>query len=175
MTPETRHRLVGLVLLGVIGAILSSLLFRSPDQVRVALDLDIPDPPRVARMDLSPPVTERQLETAREEIRQAAEDVVVAAEEQPRGESLPASGTSPAAWAVQVASFAEARNAEALAVRLRNAGYSAYVRDVEADGRVLHRVLLGPGLSRADAERTRERVRADVRFKLQGLVVPWSL
>lgn len=175
MTPETRYRLVGLVLLMVIAAIVASLLFRSPDQMRVALDLEIPAPPPVPEMDLSPPVTDRQLDEARADIEQAAEDVVAAAQEQPKDESLPAPGTKPAAWAVQVASFADAGNAEALATRLRDAGYSAYVRAVEGDERLLHRVLLGPDLSRSEAEVVRDRVRADNRFKLQGLVVPWSL
>lgn len=175
MTPELRHRLIGLVLLAAIAALLAMLLFRSPEQVRVALDLEIPDPPPVARMDTSPPVSEEQVESAREEIAQASEEAVEAAQSQPEGESLPAPGAKPGAWAVQVASFAEEDNADALAVRLRDAGYPAYVRTVKGEQGMLHRVLLGPDLSKEDAERTRRKVRTDSRFKLQGLVVPWSL
>lgn len=175
MTPETRHRLIGLVLLVAIATLLAVLLFRSPEQVRVALDLEIPEPPTVPQMDMSPPVSEQQRETAREEIGQASEDVVEAAQSRPEGESLPAPGAKPGAWAVQVASFAEESNADSLATRLREAGYPAYVRRVEGEQGVLHRVLLGPDLNKEDAERTRRKVRTDSRFKLQGLVVPWSL
>lgn len=64
----------------------------------------------------------------------------------------------PAAWAVQVASFSSRDNARQLTARLREAGYHAFVDEVERDGRVLVRVRVGPEILKSAAADTAKAV-----------------
>ena len=79
MDPQTRHRIIGVVLLCVLAALVTPVIFRSPDQVRVALDMDLPPPPDVEPISLSPVVTDDEIEQADEAIDQAREDIAEAA------------------------------------------------------------------------------------------------
>lgn len=61
-------------------------------------------------------------------------------------------------WVVQVGSFSHRDNAVAERERLRAAGFPAFLERTEAEGRVLHRVKVGPELDRRAAERLKERL-----------------
>lgn len=177
MEAQVRHRLIGVLLLLIIAAILTPVLFRTPDQVRVALDMEIPEPPAVPDLSFEPVVQERELEVASAGIQAAREEVVAAAEQEVQDEAASGAtaGPLPAGWAVQVASLSQQEGADNLAQRLRDAGYSAYIRQARQDSRVLYRVLIGPELERSTAEQARDQVLRDKRFKLDGLVLPYSL
>lgn len=179
MQPRTRERLVGMMLLVLLAAILSPFIFRSPEEVRVALDMDIPEAPEVELPSLDPVVTERELEQARDDIDEAHEQVVEVAEENPDREPLDMASDKqpavPSGWVVQVGSFASEQAARDLDTRLRKEDYNAYVRRVEQDGDVLYRVFVGPELSRTAADRLRDRLASDTRFKLSGFVTPYRL
>jgi rare lipoprotein A len=59
------------------------------------------------------------------------------------------------AWSVQVGAFADIRNAERLEERLRRDGFRPVaVKRVEAGGRSLYRVFVGPFVSREEADET---------------------
>lgn len=72
-------------------------------------------------------------------------------------------------WFVQVGSFSQQANAEALRDRLRGADYAAFVESSTVEGRTKHRVKVGPEMDRARAERKRDEIRSQ--FDLQGIVV----
>ena len=75
-------------------------------------------------------------------------------------------------WAVQVASFAEADNAEGLRTRLREDGYEAFISTVKTDDIVLNRVAVGPLL---DAERARSlRDELSARYAVQARLMAFS-
>ncbi|VFN07767.1 MAG: DedD protein [Candidatus Kentron sp. G] len=74
------------------------------------------------------------------------------------------------AWAVQVGSFSEQRNALGLRDRLRAKGYRAFVKSIKADGNT--RVFVGPALRRDDALRAHEKLYSDLNIK--GLVIRYS-
>ena len=57
-----------------------------------------------------------------------------------------------------------------LVKRLKDAGFRAYTETESRDGKLLHRVMVGPEIRKEDAEQTRERLANDSRFKLDGLV-----
>jgi DedD protein len=88
------------------------------------------------------------------------------------GPALDADG-APIAWSVQLASFADAANAERLRTELRDDGFEAYVTASEEGGRALHRVAVGPQLD-ADAVR-RLRDQLAERYDLEGMVVRFTL
>ncbi len=56
-------------------------------------------------------------------------------------------------WAVQVASFARGDNAQALRDELRGQGYEGFLSSAKRDGEVWTRVLVGPFLDKAEAQR----------------------
>ncbi len=56
-------------------------------------------------------------------------------------------------WAVQVASFARGDNAQALRDELRSQGYEGFLSTAKRDGEVWTRVLVGPYLDKAEAQR----------------------
>lgn len=73
------------------------------------------------------------------------------------------------AWVVQLASFSDAGNAEALRDRLRARGYSAFIRSVYGEPGTVTRVYVGPELERDRARESVEALERDT--KLRGIVV----
>jgi len=177
---HTRHRLIGLVLLLVLAAIITPIIFRSPEQVRVALDMDIPDPPDITPVSLSAVVTDDELEQAQEQIEAAREQVVEVGEAalaqpakaQPGELQL---AEIPSGCTVQVVALSSRDAATTLEKKLRDASYSAYTRESASDGQALFRVFVGPELERHRCDDLKTRLARDIRFKLNGLVVPYSL
>lgn len=178
MQLRTRQRLVGLLLLGVLAAILAPLLLRTPTEVRLALDMDIPEMPDLPELQEKPELTSERQEMVLEEVEQARAEVLDAAEEQGDTATLDIPSTTkittPTAWVVQVGSFSSEQLANELAVRLRDKGYPAYVRKQQEE-QGLYRVLVGPELARADADELKYRLSKDSRFKLNGFVAPYDL
>lgn len=77
--------------------------------------------------------------------------------------------TSPAAWAAQLGSFAERRNALVLRNRLRAKGYPAFTESVAGEQGEVTRVLVGPEPTRARTVATIEALTRDT--GLDGFVV----
>jgi DedD protein len=79
----------------------------------------------------------------------------------------PATGTT--AWAVQVGSFSQRKNAEALRNKLLESGYRAYVMSFETNGKTVVRVRVGPELVRAEADQLQKKLQKEL--SLQTMVV----
>lgn len=65
------------------------------------------------------------------------------------------------AWAVQLGAFSTREKAEGLVAELRRRGYTAFFLEHRADGRILHRVRVGPEQDRARAAAIADRLRKD--------------
>ncbi|ASK33995.1 SPOR domain-containing protein [Alloalcanivorax mobilis] len=203
MDVKSRQRLIGFLLLLLLAAILVPLVLRSPDEVRVALDMSIPEPPALEEPEVAPVIsdderqqTDQQISEQRQSVADAG-DLAAAdqgadrarqpsadATPEPQAEPAPQARPEPAAEAeptadpdnpspaftVQVASFSDRANADALTARLKEAGYNAYARAVQQDGNTWQRVFVGPEIKRDRAEALRQRLADDKRFALQGLV-----
>lgn len=76
---------------------------------------------------------------------------------QPEAQPAPASDGP---WTVQVGSFSQSANAQALQRRLEAEGFEPFVSRVVTDAGTMHRVRVGPVPQRDAAERLLERVRA---------------
>jgi DedD protein len=192
---------IGLLLLLLLAAILAPLVLRTPEQVRLALDMSIPEAPRISEPDIAPVVseeeqaaTDRQIDEEQQQVAAAEPKPQVAtpaAEQEPQAEEEPSAQKTPSAqekppaeeqpqpaaqdapqpgFTVQVASFSDVANAQALVARLRDAGYSAYHREVRQDGNTWQRVFVGPEIKRERAEALRQRLADDKAFALEGLV-----
>ena len=86
----------------------------------------------------------------------------------------PAPTTKPAAsgtgYAVQLAAYSKAADANALRDKLRAAGFSAFTEVVDTDKGSLTRVRVGPVLNRAEADQLKAQVKSKV--GLDGIVRP---
>ncbi|WP_415028371.1 SPOR domain-containing protein [Alloalcanivorax venustensis] len=178
---RTRQRVIGLLLLLLLAAILAPLVLRTPEQVRLALDISIPEAPRISEPEIAPVVseeeqaaTDRQIDEEQQQVAAAEPEPRVAppvVEEEPSEAPQPAAQDTPQpGFTVQVASFSDVANAQALVARLREAGYSAYHREVRQDGNTWQRVFVGPEIKRERAEALRQRLADDKAFALEGLV-----
>ncbi len=71
----------------------------------------------------------------------------------------PAPAAAPG-WIVQLGSFANQKNAQALAEKLRDAGFQGYLLPLQRDGKTLFRVRVGPASeARSGAEKLAARLR----------------
>lgn len=193
MDKQLKQRIIGGLLLLLLAAIITPLLLRTPEEVRVALDMSIPPPPTLPQMAIEPVVDQAEQDMALAEIEQDRDTVRRAGEEYeqrardaeapvpPAVAEAPAVVAEPPAavqdpppltgWAVQVGSYSSADSASGQAQQLRDAGYRAFTRTVEQGGQTLHRVFAGPELERAAAVALRERLASDAGLRVQGLVV----
>lgn len=82
---------------------------------------------------------------------------------------MPDAPKEPSGWVVQVGSFGDSDNAFGLRDRLREAGFTAFVEEVTADGDRVYRVRVGPEQEEGLAEDLKKRLAAEV--DLDGLVM----
>jgi len=196
---RTRQRIIGIVLLLVLAAVLAPFVFRSPEQIRNALDMQIPDQPEMTAVNVEPVVSADMESAAAERIQSERQAVKEAAEEQLHAETdsteksaevaredsqtAPLADDAPvpppadqddgpvlAGFVVQVGSYSSADNAAGMVDKLKAAGYRAYSETDSHQGKVVHRVMVGPEIHKKDAERTRQQLADDSRFGFKGLV-----
>ena len=75
----------------------------------------------------------------------------------------------PGGWAVQVASFTNQTDAQALRTRLQQLGYAGYVQEVTSTTGTLWRVCAGPVVNRQAAERLRDGIAGSLH--ISGMLV----
>lgn len=75
------------------------------------------------------------------------------------------------AWIVQLGSFTEEDNAQALNKKLRTAGYPSFVEPLKRDGKVSYRVRVGPEIKRSEADMLLKKLKE--KMQLDGIVVSY--
>lgn len=165
-----KQRMVGALVLVALAVIFLPMLFSRPDDVRqVVVDAPpMPATPVMVPTDLEPvvvpepePLPEDPL-TSSESMPSGSQTASIQATDQPVVTTPPEktsevrldANTLPVTWSVQLASLASKSSAEALQQKLRSKGYNAYVRSFEGK----NRVLVGPVVERAEAERLRDQL-----------------
>ena len=185
-----RYRITGLLFLGVLAAIVGPLLFDgeglpSPPAVELTGEPILTQAEIQAREEAllptapppAPPLEGLdELEAASAVLRDAVDDLQFDQRQpaqRPAEPELAPLADDTRVFAVQVGSFAEAGNAEQLKARLRNAGYEAFLSTAGVAGRELTRVVVGPYLSRAQADTDRADItrRFDLDAKLMGMLL----
>ena len=79
----------------------------------------------------------------------------------------------PTGWSVRLGLFSNADNAAVLLERLQNAGYRAYIRQIESDEGQLRGVFVGPWLNRELSAGYQSSLQRE--FQLAGIVVPYEM
>jgi len=72
-------------------------------------------------------------------------------------------------WTVQVGSFGSESNARGLRDKIRKNGFSAFVDSVRVNGKLNHRVRVGPAADKDKANRLKKRLQNEM--SLKGLVI----
>ncbi len=75
------------------------------------------------------------------------------------------------AWIVQLGSFTEEDNAQALNKKLRTAGYPSFVEPLKRDGKISYRVRVGPEIKRSEADSLLKKLKE--KMQLDGIVVSY--
>lgn len=73
------------------------------------------------------------------------------------------------AWVVQLGSFATKVNADKLNLRLRKAGFPAFVEPLKQGDKIVYRVRVGPELLRSDADKLLAAIKS--KLELEGIVL----
>ncbi len=79
----------------------------------------------------------------------------------------------PSGWSVRLGLFSNADNAAILLERLQEAGYRAYMREIESDEGLLRGVFVGPWLDRQLSAGYQSSLQEE--FQLAGIVVPYEM
>lgn len=126
------------------------------------------------------PIQQNTTETVGRNDAAAMEPPLLALAVKARGESRPAKapaktvavGSKPGpVWMVQVAAFAQKKDAEALATDLRALGYDAFTQPAEVDAKIWHRVRVGKIPNRKDAVELQKTLKANNKFEQAFLAV----
>lgn len=172
-----KQRIVGAVVLVALAVIFLPMLFSRPDEQRQVV-VDAPPIPKTPEMVAikQEPVIVPEAEPLPEEP-QSLDPAPPAAPSGSASTTVAVSSAAvapvsrldanslPVTWSVQLASLATRESAEELQKKLRSKGYNAYVRSV--DGK--NRVLVGPVVDRAEADRLRDLLGRQM--ELKGFVV----
>ncbi len=174
MEVQVRERLVGALVLVAIVVLFVPALLKGPRRTAEPESVPAQQSVEVDLRDLELPAQEDRLvpepEQALPEALPVAESTALPAPAQ-KPDPQPDTDRAPpakapvtagqAAWAVQLGAFSARDKAESLVRDLRQRGYSAFVLEYRAKGKVLHRVRVGPEQDRARADAIADRLRKD--------------
>lgn len=96
-----------------------------------------------------------------EELSASVPRAETAAPVRPARANRPAAAAESPAWAIQLGAFSNRDSADKLVSDLRRRGYSAFVLEYRATGKVLYRVRVGPEQDRKRAEEIAARLGKD--------------
>ncbi len=186
MDQSLKQRLVGVVVITALAAIFVPMLFDDPveDRDQTISELGIPPSPVASyEQDIEPAQTsvEEVLELPEPDYVLAESDLEevniqpepAAKQQQPvpaqvkppskQTSSKPVNRQPPPAlvrWVIQVGSFSEQKNADALKDKLIKQGFNAFVDTVETkQNKTLYRVKVGPELDKQRAEQTQAKLK----------------
>jgi len=176
---KTKQRLVGILVLLAILSIFLPVLFHTsrpvaetqlsvkvplkppePSVILPAPQLEQKKPEVVVKVAPKPPEPSVTLPVLNKVPDKAAKTKTFASEQKTRKElSLKSLLTTPEAWVIKVGSFADKANADRLQEKLRHNGFDAYSRSIiNAQGKRLQRVYVGPEISLKKVKQLREKL-----------------
>ncbi len=156
MKPANRQRIIGLGLLCLLLAILVPWATNVPDDLQHQLDDEIPQPPKVEWLTLASPISEAEHAQVAANIAKQREQAVKETVDNKAGDKTAALR----AYALQLKQFDSLEKARQVQQALKDAGYSAFIRQV-AEQFVLY---AGPELELARLKALQKRLLADEQF-----------
>jgi len=201
MEQKLKERLVGAAVLVAVAVIFIPIIFTDSQETEVILGSNIPEKPEtkfnsrivpVIESDDEPSSTPTDLENIESGKSQKNDDLII--EQKMVAEKVISAGENNAekqavekkmattevagnttvglsAWIVQLGSFTEEDNAQALNTKLRQAGYPSFVEPVKKDGKISYRVRVGPEIKRSEADSLLKKLKDNM--QLDGIVVSY--
>lgn len=184
------RRLIGSAVLLLAALVFIPLLLTGEGYQERQLTSQIPPPPPAIQPQEMTPQRPVLADTARYPAVQQTDSTPVTASIQPAPAASPSqppaepiepqpvrpqldSDNVPAGWALQLASFKDQSNANALKKQLRDrlnaAGFKVYSRTTGD----LHKVFIGPDLQRERLEQLKETLKSD--FGLEGIIIRFTV
>ena len=161
MQERTRYRVTGTLFLLSLVVILVPMLFDGEGEEALVLpDIKVPAEPQRQVPAYDDIVPQTDVVERVQELKAEVDEEGFATDTGTRfGEPiLKAVTPDTSVFAVQAASFGKLDNARAFREQLREAGYEAFISTSKANESLVHRVAVGPLLSRTDAN----AIRADI-------------
>ncbi len=160
MDDGLKQRLVGAVVLVAIAVIFIPMIFSDAKLTPEDIKVTIPPKPQPPVVEIKMPEKPKTPKPEKQAVVQEESNGQV---DDKHAEILPES------WSLQLASFQERDNADALRDKLRASGYKAYVQFRPHEKPALARVFVGPELDRARIDKYKSDLHKQ--FKLEGIVV----
>lgn len=187
MKVNTRDVVIGTIFIIAIAAIFVPMLFDKPIEIDdvpdtgISQELSIAEPtPEISTEDLT--VTEPIVETAQiaelEEIRDSVEKRVDSEGFDSESNALLGTPTiteetaETARWAIQLASFSQQLSASNFVDQIVADGYSSWVHSTKVNDSKVHRVIVGPYISREDASMKLNELKE--KYNLQPILVDFD-
>ena len=199
MHPRLKERLVGAAVLVVIAVIFIPMLLTGPVEPGSITETNIPERPNEQFKSKLVPISESLQPLATEGLSDAmstelntvdetvenqdvvdeATDTKTATEPNVVAKAEPPSSAKPvkekqvglSAWVVQLGSFSSKVNADKLNLKLRKAGFPAFVEPLTKNKEITYRVRVGPELLRSDADTLLKNIKT--KMKLDGIVLSY--
>lgn len=196
-----KQRLIGAIVLVSLAVIFIPIILEGPDDEWTPRSHSLPDKPQLdyradVELVLPPPtpVTDQQIPeeiAVKDAVTVTAQPVAdpgksvevpapppepVKVEPKPKPSVKPSVPAVPEAktlkgWFVQVGSFGQEMNARGLQDRLAASGFKAQLQKVEIGNKHAYRVLVGPSVSRSEAEKLAASLKSGQQLK--GMVVEY--
>jgi DedD protein len=165
MDVRIRERLVGALVLVAVVVLLVPALLRGPGAVRDPSSASGVRSVEIMLDGVATPNESERLVPEPETAQPKSDDARAAPESlpgpQPAARPAQATPAQQPAWAVQLGAFSTRGKADRLVTELRSRGYAAFVLEYRADGKLLHRVRVGPEQNRERAAAIAARLRKD--------------
>ena len=175
MDQNLKHRLTGAIILVSVAVIFIPVILEGPDNEWAPLSHSIPEAPQLdykARLDVPQPIEAPALvKRTKKSTKKPAEPakITVPAPKTAPVERAHAAPEIPSGWYVQVGSFSQELNASGLNKRLELSGYETRLQKATTKTGYAWRVMVGPGKTRAVAEKLRDRLARE--RQLKGIVI----
>lgn len=183
MDDGLKQRIVGAIVLVAMAMIFVPMLFDDTVNNGAADETQIPAPPKSPELANIEPekIAEHmpaiktandqqqqvwkeqdQTSTAFDEEEPAPVEPVTSATQMPTPDSVKIASTGlPESWTLQVGTFGDKKNAQALSEKLIQKGYQSYVREIKDDkGGSTFKVYVGPDVQRAHLQETMKKLLA---------------
>jgi DedD protein len=151
MEQPLKQRMIGATIIIALAVIFVPMLIGQKPTNPEAISIEIPEPP--AEIDLGiTPLPELSNNGLAEVKINKDKSVVITKPSIPKPpKKAPVKGLT--SWVVQVGSFSDKKNADALAATLKKAGFTAFVDPGTNNKTEIYRVKIGPELSKEKADK----------------------
>ena len=170
MEQPLKQRLIGAIILISLAIIFVPMLIGNKPNESQSISIEIPEPPKDID-SLIPTLPEQERDMLAEV--SISKDTGVKISKQTILVMPPLKLAEELnAWVVQVGSFSERKNADALSAKLKLAGFTTFVEQIVGDNAEVYRVRVGPELGKEKADAMKSKLQKELKL-VKAIVVKY--